>query len=474
VGSKGRQIHTKGTKSMARSFHTFLFALGISAALSVAGMAEPVPTTSASDTAAAPQATTPPPQQIPEVKQAIELFQKRDFDGALKSLETAAKGHSELPPAQVMMFQLFVAAQQPFNARMALEKAVVSNPDDPESFAILGSVAMQDRRVTDAELLYLKSKDVLASFKGSDARKKILEPQILSGLAAVAEARENWDGAKSYLETLLKINAKDAMAQQRLARALFQLKDAAGALQKLRDAAKADPVNVLTPEAALGRFYEQYGDHEDAVKWMTKSLTVAPTDLRTRLIVAQWYLETGQIDEARTHADKALTIEPRSLDAKILRGVVALFQKDFKEAEKWFQEAHLQSPGNFAASNNLALALCEQNDDSKLRRAAEYANANYQQNQKSADAASTLGWVLYKAKDLQRADQALRQAASTGQLSADTAYYLAQISYDLGRKWDAKVLVDAVLKTGRPFSMRKEATELSEKVKNEQPPAPAK
>ena len=459
---------------MARSLRYVVFALGIMAALAVGVMAEPVTAQVVPDaTPTPPKAETPSLDKIPEVRDGIEQFRKGAFDDAARLFAKAAETHPELPPAQIIMFQLFVAANQAGMARMSLERAVMQNPEDPESFVILGNLALQERRMTDAELLYLKGKEVLAGFKGADSRKKIMEPQIISGLASVAEAREKWDLAKTYLESLLAVNAKDAFAMQRMARALFQLKDAKGALDKLREAKAADEKNVLTPEATLGRFYEQFGDHENAVKWMTKALKVADKDLRTRLIVAQWYLETGQIDEAKREALAAQTIEERSLDAQILLGVVYLFQKDFKESEKCFQNAHLQSPGNFAASNNLALSLCEQNDDAKKARALEYANANYQAYQKNADAASTLGWVLYKLKDLDRAELALRQAAQGGNLSADTAYYIAQISYDRGRKWDAKVLLEAVLKSGRPFSMRKEASELYEKVKNEQAPAPA-
>ena len=68
----------------------------------------------------------------------------------------------------------------------------------------------------------------------------------------------------------------------------------------------------------------------------------------------------------------------------ILRGVVALFEEDYPKAEEYFQLAHLQSPGNFAASNNLALALCEEVDPvtgkpdaAKLRRHLEFAKQNY-------------------------------------------------------------------------------------------------
>jgi len=136
----------------------------------------------------------------------------------------------------------------------------------------------------------------------------------------------------------------------------------------------------------------------------------------------------------------------------------------------------VQSPGNFAASNNLALALCEQviessgkPDPVKVNRALEYANGNYQASPRNPETASTLGWVLYKAGYRDRAEGALRLAASSGNLSPDTAYYLAQVSYDGGNKELARNLLEAAVKTVS-FSMRPEAQRLADKIKAEPPP----
>ena len=68
---------------------------------------------------------------------------------------------------------------------------------------------------------------------------------------------------------------------------------------------------------------------------------------------------------------------------------------------------------------------------------------------------------------LSEADYYLKQAVSGGSSSPDTAYYLAQVSYDSGRKDDAKQLLDMVMRTERPFYMRQEARDLLEKLNKE-------
>jgi tetratricopeptide (TPR) repeat protein len=281
----------------------------------------------------------------------------------------------------------------------------------------------------------------------------------------VAEARGDWAAAQEHLDAWLKIDPDNAVAMQRMARALFQQKNPAKALEFLRKAKEAND-DVLTPEAQLARFYHEFGDQKNAQIWMDQALKKAPKDVRTHLVAAQWFLESGQLDKAAQEAATAMKLDPKSLEAQIFRGVVALFQKDYKSAETYFQQAHVQSPSNFAASNNLALALAEQDDSLKQRRALEYAQANVRQHQRSAEALSTYGWVLYKLGQVDEAERALRAAAGAGRLAPDTAYYMAVVANAKGRKDEAVQLLQAATKADGPFANRNEAQELLKQLQS--------
>ena len=115
-------------------------------------------------------------------------------------------------------------------------------------------------------------------------------------------------------------------------------------------------------------YYQQAGDQANAKKLMSAALKAAPDDLNTQLVAAQLAMENGQLEDAQNRAVAALRINPSSQDAKKVRGVAALFQKDYKAAEINFESAHLKDPDDFAAKNNLALALVEQKDESKKRK----------------------------------------------------------------------------------------------------------
>ncbi|MFW5693356.1 MAG: tetratricopeptide repeat protein, partial [Thermoguttaceae bacterium] len=373
------------------------------------GAAEPMDL-DALDTPAVPEQ-----QDIPEVTRAVERFKQRDFSGALELLKEAASENPDLPPAQIVMAQLFSQANQGNAVRASLEQAVTEAPDDPEAYVIMGDIAIGQGRVTEASLLYDKAESLLEDFTKSTRRKEILDARNLSGLAAVAEARGKWDLAEERLKAWQKLQPENAACLQRLARARFQQKSPGDALKLLREAAALDE-NVLTPEAQLARFYHEFGDQKNARIWMDNAIKIAPKDLRTRLVAAQWYLETDQLDEAAQEAEAAVKLDSKSVEAMLFRGVVALFQKDYETAENYFQRAHLERPGNFAASNNLALALIEQDDEEKRRRALEYATLNARQNSRSTEALSTYGWVQYKLGNIDEADRVLQAAAGTGSL----------------------------------------------------------
>jgi tetratricopeptide (TPR) repeat protein len=413
----------------------------------------------------APAATPNPP----EVTAGLEKMRIGDIPGAVRDFDDAARKHPEYSPGWIIVYNIYAQQQDANKARAALEEAVTASPTDPEAYVLMGNLALQERRTAEADLLFEKSKELLATFSGSAVRKKVLDSLTISGLASVAEIRKKWDLAEKQLAVLLQMEPKNALVMQRLARATFGQKQPGKALTMLREAKKADPANVLTPEAALAGFYEQYPDHPNAVIWYDKALQAAPDDLPTHRMVAIWALETGDIPKAKAQAIACLKLDPSSLEAMLLRGVVALYEEDFNGAEDWFQQAHLKSPGNFAATNNLALALCEEvdpvtkkPDPLKLERALGYANTNYQANPRSADACSTLGWVLFKKNDLDQATMALRQAAQAagGNLSADTAYYLASVLYARLNKDDAKKILEQIIRNERPFSKRKAAKDL--------------
>jgi tetratricopeptide (TPR) repeat protein len=485
---------------MARSFFSFTFALA-TATLILLG----VGATPASAQPKLPETPTVPVKQnkYPEMQEAFQLLlgPTHDMAGAIKLLKEAARKYPELPSAHVLMFQILASnvVNQPAAARFQLEQAINETPNDPEPYIILGSIALQERRIFEATKDLDTAKEKLATYTNTD-RKQAMEQQMLSGIAQVAEAREDWKDDETRLRELLKVAPEDLPTHQRLAKSLFWQGKAKEAYDILKAAKEIDRTNAkknktrevfLTPEAIMAQYYSQFEgvESKNPETWYRAALKQAPNDLATRQVVAVWALENGKLDLAKEQAKEALRIEEAdaalpsgerklagSKVGHMLRGYVALWEKDWPEAENDFQKVIVDDPNDFAARSNIALALVEQDDPAKKNKALAYAEANYKDNNKSPDAISTLGWVYFRRGEFDKAGLALDQAikAVGGVLNnPDMATFVAYILHHREADWQAKDILENVLNSKRPFSMKPEAQKLYEKVKDAKKPEAA-
>jgi len=402
--------------------------------------------------------------KMPEIEEAAKIFRSGDYDGALKALQAAGKKYPDLPPPQVIMAGWFAASNQGAMARGALEQAVIASPNDPEAYQLLGETAMRNRAVTEAGLLFEKVLALTRGVKDPTPRIVSLKRRALGGLASVAEARQDWSAAQTHLEALLAEEPKNAMALQQLGRVLFMQKKEDLAVEKLREAAKANE-SLLGAEVTLAQLCQQAGDVKNAGKWMLEAIKASPRDAKTRVAAAQWSYEIGKLDQAEEQAKAAVQLDPESLDCQLIRGLVALVRKDFKTAQEFYEKAHLRAPSNFTATNNLAMALAGQDEESKRRLALEYAQINARVYPDQAEALSTLGWAYYRLGRLDEAEANLRKAVSLPRPTPDTFYFLARILIERGRKDDAKTILQSpAMKSPAPYLMRKEAETLLEEL----------
>ncbi|MDO5113278.1 MAG: tetratricopeptide repeat protein [Planctomycetia bacterium] len=440
--------------------------LGLVLGLGVSGL-QAAPT-SPSDLTASPEET---PQVSEDVKAALDDFRNLKFDDAIAKLEAARANNSDMAPPQLILAQWFGLANQGQAVRQAIEQTITKHPNDPEAYVVLAELNLQNGGITEAQLLYTQANSLNSKFAESAVRKTNIQKRILLGLAQVFVARGNFSDAEKYLQTVLASDANNVAALNLLGLIQFRNDQPAEVLRTYEKVKAAQP-NTLLPEARLAMMYQQKGDEEskkEAAKYMVEAIKKAPRDVDVRLVATQWSLQIGNVKQAASQANAALQLKADSQEAQLLRGVVALFEKNFVVAEENFQKVLSASPSNFAASNNLALALCEQGDETKLKKAEEYALVNIRQFQNQPEAFSTAAWISYKKGAYSDAMQLLQKAAqlSGGQMNPDTAYYLAATLAKLGsdeQKNQAKELVNKILQSTVPFSMRPEAEALSKEL----------
>jgi Tfp pilus assembly protein PilF len=423
----------------------------------------------------------------PEVSQAIIRFQHGDAESAEAILEKAKNRYKMLPPAEVMLAKLFSmsnAQNQAANVRGQLEKCVRLHPDDPEAYIIIATQALREGRLTEAAGTFAQGKAVAAKFTENKKRQKEFLTASESGMAAVAEARQNWDEARAHLEAWLAVDPKSAVAHSRLARALFQADKtddkkagARAAYAELKAAADADPKS-MSPYIGLALLYEEAGKHqdqthEDAVTFIRRAVSEPPADPDTRLATyiraADWAINTDQPNEAKEYADMALKVQPDSAEAKVIRAVAARLLRDNVTAEKYLAEVYAMYPTNFAASNQYAQVLAEQSADKKKQdKALAIAQINAklygQGGAQAAECAATLGWVLYQKGEINQADQVMRELEKANAQTPDSLYYKAKILEAAGQPDNAVRYLKAALTLSKAFVHHREAQSMKDKL----------
>jgi tetratricopeptide (TPR) repeat protein len=408
--------------------------------------------------------------QNKEITNAISRFRDRDIDGCRAVLERAKSNNVKLPPPGVMMAMLWLSVNQLAPARAELEDTAVKFPADPEPYLMLGDLAFQERRITDSSVLFDKATQLAAVFTENPKRKRDFDIRCNAGSAAVAESRKQWEKAQDHLTKWLELDPDNASAHQRMGIVLFQLGKEQDALAEFREARKLDG-KAVQPELALARLYDDAKKRDVARKLIEAAVKASPNDAAVHLAAAQWYLGQNDLDKAKVSADAALKLDARSLDGKVVRGAIARVARDYKTAEQFFNEAHVQSPGNFPASNSLALVLIESDDKDAQQRAMEMAEANAAMHRDNSpqqvNALTTLAWVYYKAGRREDAEKILEQISRNNALTTDGAFYVAKLLADRGDKERARKILEEVLDNEPMFATRPDAVDLLAKLKKD-------
>ena len=148
----------------------------------------------------------------------------------------------------------------------------------------------------------------------------------------------------------------------------------------------------------------------------------------------------------------------------VIGGLAAIGRGDYAAAEALLADALLKSPGEAQASGYLAIALASQADEDKQLQALQLARNTLEANPQNVEGASTLGWVEFRAGNLDEAERQLRRVASTGNLSRDAAYYLARVLYQRGQLAHAREFLRLAMEGNGLFVHFSEAAGLAEDV----------
>ena len=437
-----------------------LFSLALTSSL-----AQTQPSNPPASTENDPMADLTNPEVKAELEKAVAAFNASQFAETLDILKALYAKHSELVPPRIVLAQWFAQANLGNAVRANLELGTEEVPADPEAFLLLAEISLRQGSLTAAEALLNMAQTKINAYSLNPTRKKNLSSSALRVATDLYEARQRWQQMEKSIDQQIVADGQTADLLRKKGVAVFQQEKDDDAKKifveadRLETEAKSENKG-LPADAAMSQLYLLREDKDKARASLEAALKAHPDSKEVLVLSIQMKINDDKLEEAKPLAEKLLKDDPSSASAKKLCATVALYLNDYATAEKMFEELLLANPLETQNANGLALALCEQDSSEKLQRALAYAIENVQKDQNNSEYLGTLGWVLYKANQIEQAANALKQSAASGQINAATAYYFARVAVKTGNIDEAKQLLNAAVKGGNQFAKRRDAVQL--------------
>ena len=160
----------------------------------------------------------------------------------------------------------------------------------------------------------------------------------------------------------------------------------------------------------MGRLFSQKGDIKKAEEWFDYALKLEPTNARVRIARAAWLLDQGRAADARTETDEALKLDPKSTEARRLKGsspgTSATSPRPKRSSSPCTATRPLMSPSPTCWRS----AWSSRTIRPSGRAGLKLAEVDARQCPRSHEVLATLGWAQYRAGQLDQAEQILRTA----------------------------------------------------------------
>jgi putative PEP-CTERM system TPR-repeat lipoprotein len=195
------------------------------------------------------------------------------------------------------------------------------------------------------------------------------------------------------------------------------------------DAAILEFKNVLQadPRHAAARYqlalaYLSRNDlksRRDAMHELSLSLDYAPKNLDAQLRIAELYLDFGEHERAKHHAETAVRLSPKDPRALLMRGRSYSSRNSFDDAQKDLEQAQKLAPKQIEPLIYLAYVAMAQQD---YERAHERLDKALELDKKSFKAALARGDLFAAQRDRQGAEKAYRSALAVAPEGDESAF----------------------------------------------------
>jgi tetratricopeptide (TPR) repeat protein len=382
----------------------------------------------------------------------------RDFKSAVAELEQLSTSR---PYDSQVHFQLAVAHLASTNANqaaIAVNKSIAANTNNIDALLLRARLqisrsdwqsAILDltqliRRIPNAAPAYYLLATAQRARGNLDEAARVYtavtrifpkDPQGFQSLGEVLYAQslqtlqKDASQARKAFEKALEINPDFLAAIDSLTELDIAAKDFDHALKRVNFYAEKYPKSPLPP-LLLGKIFFLQQRNDEAEAAVKKAIALEPEFLLAHRILAKFYNDTKQVDKAIEQLESLVAKDKEDIASLIQLGMLYESKQNYDRSLELYNAALKLKPNSWVALNNVACIYSEQKGD--VEKALQYARTARDVAPRSAEAADTLGWILWKKGQYPEALAALQQAIERLHSNPEVQYHLGMAQYMVG------------------------------------------
>ena len=188
---------------------------------------------------------------------------------------------------------------------------------------------------------------------------------------------------------------------------------------------------------------------------MKKAIEMNPNLPSLQILLAGFYMRQNLTDKAKKQYLVSVEKTPDALQALMALGMIYENEKNYSEAQEYYEKALKINPNFVPAANNLAFIYAEHGGNIDV--ALNLAQKAKEQMPEDANISDTLGWIYYKKNVPGTAVTYLKEAADKIPNQPIVRYHLGMAYYKKGNRDLAKKELSAALKINSGFAGADEA-----------------
>ena len=299
---------------------------------------------------------------------------KKDFAGAEKSLIKAHEANPKDSRAALALADYYLVSKNSGKAEAAFKDALTINPADRNTYLPVAQFYLQAKRFDDVEKVFqtaqAESPDdpspslALANAyemenRPADVRKLLLDlkAKFPKDLAVAARLAQNLlldqpDRAMAEIDQIIKAQPTNPLGYVLQGEAQYR----AGKFAEAEETLSKEPaLSSAFPQVHffLGNLAERKGQVNEAIGHFEKSAGVNKNYLPARMALAEIYLRTGKLVDAREELQTVLTIAPGNAAARVMKTSVDIMAKNYDSAGQELLSLEKEYPDNPAVQLQL-------------------------------------------------------------------------------------------------------------------------